>query len=207
MVFNVDFDTIDMVDLVTQPKTAQLLREAQTHADTGDYVQAMAGLYLALDALLHHYAYSPEWHQWYHSPFSFGPRLMASMLDRPHFGPDGIEQRLADLSQIARETQEAMQVIALGIDFPSYMRFQVLAPQAHGYMDRSHRYSVTNSVASLSADDYSWARNFVIEAALNAASADEVVKLGNAQVEANWNPEQPPEEREWTGPAGSSSSP
>ncbi|WP_433355579.1 hypothetical protein ACQP25_17110 [Microtetraspora malaysiensis] len=203
MVFSADFDTIDMVDLVTQAKIAQLLREAQTHADIGDYIQAMAGLYLALEALLDHYAHGPGTHSWYSSRFSFGPALRNSMFDSLHYGRDGIEQRLTDLSSVAREIQEAMRVVALGIDFPSYVRFQVLAPTVHGYMNGSYRYSVTKSVESLTADDYSWARNFVIEAALNAATADEVLELGSAQIEANWNPEQPPEERAWTGPAKS----
>jgi hypothetical protein len=60
---------------VTQSETAQLLREAQTHADTGDYIAAMAGLSLAFEALLDHYSGSRSFDGWWQSPFSFGPEL------------------------------------------------------------------------------------------------------------------------------------
>src|SRR5262249_12096779 len=47
LVFGIDFARIDLIDMVTRNETAQLLRDAQTHADAGDYVAAMAGLVIA----------------------------------------------------------------------------------------------------------------------------------------------------------------
>ncbi|MFE7181014.1 hypothetical protein [Streptomyces erythrochromogenes] len=74
VVFGIDFDAINMTGLVTQAETAQLLRDAQTHADVGDYVHAMAGLRLAMEALLRRYA-RPQDLNYIDSPFAFGPRI------------------------------------------------------------------------------------------------------------------------------------
>ncbi|MFD7630848.1 hypothetical protein ACFV7Q_33310 [Streptomyces sp. NPDC059851] len=50
-IFGTELDSVDMVDLLSQPEAKQLLRDAQTHADIGDCAQAMAGLSPAFEAL------------------------------------------------------------------------------------------------------------------------------------------------------------
>jgi hypothetical protein len=198
-VFGVDFNSIDMVDLVTQPTVAQLLRDAQTHADTGDYSMATAGLSLALDALLEHYARTETLGR---SPFSFGETL--NWFDAPKV--DGREAprngRLAKLSVIAETTQEALRAISLGIDYPSLARFRVIAPKVHHFLDGSRRFVEGKFHESLTADHYDWARHFVIESALRAARADDVEQLRQERFEAD----RPTNgtERDWLGPAESS---
>jgi hypothetical protein len=198
-VFGVDFDSVEMVDLITQAETARLVREAQTHADAGDYVAAMAGLSLAFEELRKHYAGEHIEFEWAQKPFSFGPSL--STFDEPRT-PDGDRavRRLYKLSVIATEVREAMQVLSLGIDFPSYARFKAITPQVHGHYGGSYSYVVTNWLASLTADDYEWAKLFVVESALRAARADEVRALLEAKAQADPHWQQYPQ-REWTGPA------
>lgn len=198
-VFGIDFDAIDMVGLVTQPEVGQLLREAQTHAGRGDYNRAMAGLSLAFQALLGQYAGGSASYGWEQSPFSFGPRLPLRW-QVPVFG-DSPEAQVERITAIAQETQQGMQVISLGIDFPSFARFQVLAPRVHGFFDGSHKWYTRPSETLPTAEDYGWARGFVIESSLQAARADEVLDLLKAQTEANWPPMDQPEEHIWTGPA------
>ncbi|GAB2714558.1 hypothetical protein [Streptomyces bullii] len=201
MVFGVDFEAIDMVDLVTQGEVARLLGEAQTHADIGDYIQAMAGLSLAFEGLRDHYSGNGSSIGWEQTPFSFGPKL--HWVDEPRVdGPKRHDHpRLGKISDIAQETQEAMQVISLGIDFPGFARFKAMAPRVHAYHDGSRRFIVTKWDESITAEDYGWARQFVIESALRAARADGVRELLEAQMTANWRPEKPFPERTWTGPA------
>ncbi|KOV35654.1 hypothetical protein AB0420_35960 [Streptomyces caelestis] len=198
-VFGVDFDSVEMVDLITQDETARLVREAQTHADVGDYVAAMAGLSLAFNALRKHYAGEYTEFSWAQKPFSFGPSLSHTDEPRADNGDHHV-RRLHKLSVIATEVREAMQVLSLGLDFPSYTRFKTITPQVHGYYSGPDRYVVTNWLASLTADDYEWAKLFVVESALRAARADEVRALLEAQAEADPHWQQYPE-REWTGPA------
>ncbi|MFL3871085.1 hypothetical protein LT966_31440 [Streptomyces griseobrunneus] len=198
-VFGVDFDSIDMVYLLTQPEVVRLLREAQTHADIGDYPMAMAGLVLAFDALLDHYA-RRERPLAGESPFKFGAPLY--FMDEPRI--DGTSShtntRLKKLSDFATSAQRALQAISLGIDYPSLARFRVIAPPVYGYGDGSHRFVNLNSVQALTAEDYGWASHFVIESGLRASRADEIRGIQERQFAQDWNPQESFGERRWTGP-------
>jgi hypothetical protein len=94
-----------------------------------------------------------------------------------------------------------MQVISLGIPFPSFARFQALAPRVHGFYDGSRKWYGHPSAPMPTAEDYDWARGFVIESALQAARADDVLDLLDAQMAGNWPPNDQPDEFLWTGPA------
>ena len=202
IVFGVNFDNVDMVDLLTQPETKQLLHDAQTHAEGGDYPMAMAGLALAFDALLTYYAKGDK--PAGTSPFRFGPPLYP--LDEPRVDGNGgrANVRLKKMTEFTKATQEALRVISLGIDYPSVARFRVIAPQVDSYGDGSQRFVNTKSVQALTAEDYGWARHFIIESALRASQADQVRQLQERAFALNWNPPQPYGERSWTGPVNPS---
>lgn len=197
-VFGVDFDAIDMVDLLTQPDVARFLREAQTHADAGDYSMAMAGVSLALDALFDHYSSRNGPAKW--RAFAFGPRI--NFFDLPKL--DGREAprdgRLAKLSEIAESTQEALRAMSLGIDYPSLARFRIIAPAVTGYANGEWRYVERSTHTLLTEDDYDWARHFVIESALRSARADDIAHLQVRQLELDRFPAEPFPSRVWTGP-------
>ncbi|MCL3998095.1 hypothetical protein [Streptomyces lavenduligriseus] len=198
-VFGVDFDAVDMVDLLTQPEAARLVREAQTHADIGDYPMAMAGLVLAFDALLDHYAAGDR--PAGKSPFKFGARLYrGDVVQLQNAGNSQINPRLKKLGEFAIAAQDALRVISLGIDYPSLARFRVMTPPVYGYGDGSQRFVDLPSVRTLNADDYDWARHFVIESGLRASRADEIRGMQERAHELNWNPREPFGERSWQGP-------
>ncbi|MFE7181013.1 hypothetical protein [Streptomyces erythrochromogenes] len=110
--------------------------------------------------------------------------------------------------EMAVTAQQALQVVGLGIDFPSYIRFTWLTPIVNGHMDGSCRYYPTTQEESVTVQDYGWALNFVIESALQASRSDEVLELVNARATSNWNSQfdrspRTPGERRWEGPAES----
>ncbi|NXY94457.1 hypothetical protein HYE82_08635 [Streptomyces sp. BR123] len=205
MVFGIEFDAISMTGLVTQEETAQLLRDAQTHADEGDWVHAMAGLRLALEALLERYA-RPRELRHVDSPFAFGPRINSRRLHELERGTMA-EQEMGKAVEVAVATQRAIQVVSLGIDFPSYIRFTWLTPRVDAYGDGSRRYYPTAQEEAVTGQDYSWALNFVIESALQASRADEVLELVSTRATHNWNSQfdRTSQERfvmrSWEGPA------
>jgi hypothetical protein len=201
MIFNVSFDQIDMAGLVTQEETARLLQEAETHAAVHDYTHAMAGLSLAFEALLKQYAGRGDSWDWRESPFSFGPTLHhRDRAKDPRLGIDPIIGGINKLMDVAEETQTALRLISLGIDFPQYTRFAALAPRVHGYFSGPPRYVVPPSLAELGAEDYAWARQFVIESALRAASADGILQLLDEHAKKDWDPKgKPAPQRSWTG--------
>jgi hypothetical protein len=197
-VFGVDFDAIDMVDLLTQPEVARLLREAQTHADAGDYSMAMAGVSVALDALFNYYSDRRGPARW--RAFAFGPTL--TLMDSPRVDGRGAPRdgRLAKLSEIAESTQEALRAIGLGIDYPSLARFRIIAPAVTLYASGERRYAELTTHTLLTEDDYDWARHFIIESALRAARADDIAQLQERQRELNWGRTEPIPSRVWPGP-------
>ncbi|MBX9399473.1 hypothetical protein K4749_39560 [Streptomyces sp. TRM72054] len=197
VVFGVDFDRIDMADLVTQKAVAQLLRDAQPWADRGDHTHAMAGLSLAMDALLDYYARPDAPFGWRETPFSFGPAVTWRHV--AHTDSRTIEGQVSMLSAIAKESRTALQIICLGIDFPSFARFQTLVPRVHGYYDHSYRYSYLPSDPA-TPQQYSWARHFVIESALRASRADEALDFMQGQAAHTQRMQSKSEERAWTGP-------
>ncbi|MFB7596903.1 hypothetical protein [Streptomyces sp. NPDC056160] len=204
-VFGVDFDSIDMVDLLTQPETVRLLREAQTHADIGDYPMAMAGLVLAFDALLAHYATRDRPAS--ASPFKFGSTIYR--MDEPKerempkdAGSRHLLPKLKKIHSFAAAGQDALRVMSLGIDYPSLARFRVMSPSVHGYYDGSQRFVDLPSLRTLTEDDYNWARHFIIESGLRASRADEIRGMQERAYELDWNPSEPYGERSWKGPAG-----
>ncbi|MFD4343424.1 hypothetical protein ACFWQ6_00830 [Streptomyces coelicoflavus] len=199
-VFGVDFESIDMVDLVTHPETARLVREARTHADRGDHVAGLAGLSLAFEALRRHFAGGHVWETWDQTPFSFGPSLSPGDEPRFRYG-DQATARLRKTSVIATRVREAMQVLSLGIDFPSYARFKVIVPEVVNHGDGTDRYAVTPWQEDRTADDYAWAEHFVIESALRAGRAEGVQELAQERMKSFEQQPWPVPERTWTGPA------
>jgi hypothetical protein len=182
-VFGVEFDRVDMTDLVTQGEVALTLRQAQQHADLGDFTHAMAGLSVAFRDLLRHYA-SPAERFWDSSPFTFGPTLFRS--DRPRRRADEMARGVVKLMEITEEMQFALRMISLGIDYPQYARFAVLAPRVHGYMDGHQSYYTTSWDNNLDRETFDWALQFVIESSLRAANADGIHEIQEAQMQAGW---------------------
>ncbi|MBK3572606.1 hypothetical protein JHN63_01955 [Streptomyces sp. MBT65] len=199
-VFGVDFDSVDMTDLVTQPEVTQYLREAQTHADIGDYPMAAAGLSLAFAALLS--LYSVDRRRREGGPFSFGPTL--DPFDKPPVGLiDGVPHngRIDKLSRIAEALQNALRTMGLGIDYQDLARFQLLVPTVHGFGMGRLRFSETESLRQLTEEDYDWARHFVIESALQADRSSGLADLGRARLDADRRTHDLTQTRSWEGPA------
>ncbi|MGW6841181.1 hypothetical protein [Streptomyces sp. NPDC054958] len=174
MIFNVDFGTVDMVDLVAREETSKFLHEAHTHAVAGNVIPAMAGLVLAMEELLDYYTGDNQHRRhWPTNPFQFGPKL-----DRYRDPTFPLDTARPELKQVERLTetvsriQEAMQVMALGIDYAKYIQFRAISPAIGRYFAGPIRIHFSPAHRSLTLDDYRTSRLFVIESALRATRAD-----------------------------------
>jgi hypothetical protein len=200
LVYGIDFVRIDLIDMVTRNETAQLLRDAQTHADASDYVAAMAGLVIAFDDLLDHYAQRRYINSG--DPFSFGPTLRE--FRAPVHPPFKEISHFVEVSKVTVAMQRALRMIALGVDYRRYVQFEILTPRVNHYMGGSTRYTVTAVQQNLTEQDYQTCRRFVIESALQAAKADAALDARMQDLQANRlkSGVSPTSiEREWTGPA------
>ncbi|QMU78856.1 hypothetical protein GXW83_27310 [Streptacidiphilus sp. PB12-B1b] len=173
MVFGVGFEGIDMIDLVTQPETAKILRHTQAQADAGQWPSAMAGLMIAFTGLVNHYG---EYHTYDRShPFRFGPTIgpLATSMDP-------VTTALRPLFQAVGSMQTAMRIMALGIDYSQYAKFEVICPKVSQiYSENGTRYTFHLTEAqrqALGVTEYESGRHFVIEAAIQAARAESALQ-------------------------------
>ncbi|MCE0445414.1 hypothetical protein LT493_11500 [Streptomyces tricolor] len=200
-VFGVDFDSIDMVDLLTQPDTARLVREAQTHADIGDYSMAMAGLALAFDALLDHYARRDR-PMAGESPFKFGESVY--IMDEPRVdGPKRPWQHPAEEAERVRCHHTARDAR----DQSRYRLHQsgpLPGPSSDGERLRQRQQALREPAFRAGAHR----RRLRLGAPLcnrvrpRASRADEIRGIQERIFAQDWNPPEPYEQRSWTGPVG-----
>jgi hypothetical protein len=196
LVFQLDFARIDMIDLVSHGETAQILRDAQTHADIGDYPTALAGLAVAFDKLLANYSYQ----DYEYTPFGFGPKIQRFT----SHGLDSFTQHLEDMSTATKAMQEAMTVITLGIDYRKYALFKLQTPHLIPYMNGKVEFVFTAAQdASSTQKEYNSCRAFIIESALQAAHSDGYLHTNAVHNRINSQPNSAQHRNlgEWRGPA------
>src|SRR5262249_39142319 len=72
LVFNIDYNAIDMADLIPQPTTRALAKQATTEEGAGNRAEAMGLLSDAFEDLFRQHDKTNSYRP---SPFAFGPRI------------------------------------------------------------------------------------------------------------------------------------
>jgi len=172
LVFDADFHSLDMIDLVTQQDALARLRDAEAQAGQADYTEALALLSEAFDDLLSDYANRKRL-SYASTAYSFGPEhgfgpFAAGRI--PKIDPQ-FDRHIQALTDAVGQMQRALRVLAVGLDYRRYARFEMLVPPILRFAD-GHR--DVRPVPGLAAGDeeYQFCRQFVIEAALHLAEMD-----------------------------------
>jgi len=170
MVFSADFDSLDMIDLVTQQDALALLRNAEAQARQGDFTEALALVSEAFEALLNDYADRKKSAGRF-SPYTLWP-------PRPHMrvtpGRDHdpeLTKHLAQVEDALDRMQRAFRVLAMGVDYRRYARFDLLVPKVARFMD-GHRDVRPVPGFQVGDEEYQFCKQFVIETALHLAEMD-----------------------------------
>jgi hypothetical protein len=169
MVFAADFTGLDMTDLVTQPDALNRLRQAETHAGQGDYTEALALLSEAFDGLLNDYAgrklraNGRSAYTWWAPSGSTAGQLHG----RDHHPK--LVDRMNYIYTALEGMQRAMRVVAMGLDYRRYARFEMLVPGVPYFMD-GHREVRPFPGLQVGDDEYQFCKQFVIETALHLAA-------------------------------------
>ena len=180
LVFQADFSSVDMADLVTQPEVAGLLRQAQARAGQGDYTEALALLWEAFDLLVDDYASRKRTADGT-SVFTWWPPSTAPRHYPPiSTGEEQLSRRVEDVFIALGDFQQAMRVMAMGLDYRRYVRFQMIVP-AIGVNMNYERTVHPVSGLPLGDDEYQMGRQFVIETALHLAALDFDLNLANIE--------------------------
>jgi hypothetical protein len=170
LVFAADFNSFDMSDLVTHHGARTLLREAGIHADKGDYTEALALLSEAVQDLLIDYRFSKRT-DYASTAYDIGQLLRFGMHpDTPWIDPTW-DRAFFSLVDTVHEMQDAMRVLAMGVDYPRYARFQMLVPLVLHPSD-GHREVQPQKGLQVGNEEYQFCKQFVIETALHLAETD-----------------------------------
>jgi hypothetical protein len=179
LVFQADFSSVDMADLVTQPEVVRLLRQAEAHAGHGDYTEALALLWEAFDLLVDDYASRKRTADGT-SVFTWWPPPTAPRQYPPISTGEELSRRVMDVFVALDEFQQAMRVMAMGLDYRRYVKFQMIVPTIGVNMNYERNVRPVPGLA-LGNDEYQMGRQFVIESALHLAALDFDLNLANIE--------------------------
>jgi len=180
LVFQADFSSVDMAELVTQPEVAGLLRQAQAHAGQGDYTEALALLWEAFDLLVDDYASRKRTADGT-SVFTWWPPSTAPLHYPPiSTGEEQLSRRVEDVFIALGDFQQAMRVMAMGLDYRRYARFQMIVPTIGVNMNYERTVHPVPGLP-LGDDEYQMGRQFVIETALHLAALDFDLNLASIE--------------------------
>jgi len=178
-VFGVAFESIDMAEVIPQPSVRDKVRAATAAAAGGDIAAGMGLLAEAYDDLFGITPGQPG----REAPGRFGDTIrvmqqhdIAAAIythDNIHRSASADYRNLARLvynvADTTRQIQRAMRVMALGIDYRQFERFEQLTPLIDYFMDgHSERRPPARNYAP-TADQFEFCREFLVTAALRIA--------------------------------------
>jgi len=171
MVFGIPIADVSLIEYVNPESSRNKLKEAEDDLKKGDTLTALDKIAVAFEEMVQDYKTRKT--RFYGSPFYFGRRL--TFLSSFFLGLDN--DRLGDFVDNVKESIEAMQeaikILALGLDYRKYSKFRQLTP--HITMVESDRYVINRSLEEEnkpSVDDARFCIDFVVESALALAEFD-----------------------------------
>jgi hypothetical protein len=180
-VFGVAYDAIDMADLIPQERVRDIVKQAQEKESSDDTIEAMALLVDAFDDLFRGKPWSDT-----EGAYTFGPRIRRSLREAdihrvlehgrgksaiPTAKAGDLAGQIATITEVVIALQGAMQVLASGIDYPQYDRFQVLTPHV-AYMMSGDRRVAHHQDYAPSKEDFEYCKRFVISSALRLVEVE-----------------------------------
>jgi len=184
LVFGCTLDDISLIEFVNPESAREKLREAQGQIKGGDILAALDGVALAFTEMIADYE-NRKRDQYHSSPFYFGSSM--TFLSSFHMGfssgsLSSPERKLGNFIDKVKESIESMQdaikMLALGIDYRKYSRFKMLTPHLTQVMSGDwvigRRFEEADK---LSEEDARFCLDFTIESALALAEFDYTVSI------------------------------
>jgi hypothetical protein len=165
LVFGLAFADIDMAEVIPQADVRDKVKAASTAAATSDLTEAMGLLAEAYDDLFRIAGPQP-------SPVSraFGDTFRPYVRP-PRIGDVSFDNQLAQITKAVREMQQGLRVMALGIDYWQFVRYQQLTPMIMYFLGGRAERRYPRDYAP-TADEFAFCRQFIITVALRIAEAE-----------------------------------
>jgi hypothetical protein len=182
LIFAITLDAVSLIEFVNPDLSRQKLKEAQDQIQKGDTLVALDNIALAFAGMIADYE-DRKRGKFHTSPFYFGRNMTFLSSFSMGFGGGSLsrpERELGKFIDNVKESLKAMQdaikMLALGIDYRKYSKFKMLTPYLARVMsgdwviDRRFK-----DDEKPSQDDARFCLDFVIESALALAEFDYTV--------------------------------
>jgi hypothetical protein len=187
-VFGLEFSGIDMADVVPQERARASLKAASAAESAGNRTEAMAQLAEAFDELFRPYAGQPFG---FAEAYGFGSDVQGAHGLRSGMGAAlntissqirsnqargleaigrNVDDNIHQLNEVVAAIQRGMRVMAVGLEYARYNRFDQLTPKVFG--SGEHRRVQADFDYAPSRDEYDYCVQFVIAAALRLAELE-----------------------------------
>jgi hypothetical protein len=190
IIFVMAFAEISLVDFVQVDDARESLREAAAFLASEEYPKAISNAALAFHQLVNDYE-RRKIHGFGHSPFHFGGD--SAYLDSFHrileYDPDQLiatpqfQRQLGSFVDSVKESIEAIQnalrILAMGIDYPRYARFRLLSPRV--VRNIKGKYLVSSPKEDTTDEEAQFCIDFVIETALGLQQFDYTIEGDKTQ--------------------------
>jgi len=181
LIFGVNLDEISLIEFVNPESAREKLLLAQTFIKDNDFQSSQNNIAVAFEEMI--LDYESRKGRYPDSPFFFGMDI--SNLDSFSMGlhdselnfPIELHDFFDKVVESIGAIQEAIKILALGIDYRKYSKFKHLTPSVTRYMDGKFRahYGIRH-LDNLTPEDINFCIDFVIEAALILATFDYSIK-------------------------------
>lgn len=173
IVFDVDFDTVSMSDLIPGDAVRGHVKDAERELAAGDLNAAAVNAALAFESLMRgeppsETSSADEWHQWERrNRFTFDTTFFLNLREP-------MERKFAEawdrVIAALVSNEFAIRLLSKGISNDDFLRFESLTPTVHRMMGQDEPVSFVNLNVKLTAEDASWCIEFVIRSALAIAN-------------------------------------
>jgi hypothetical protein len=177
LVFGVRITDISLVEYVNPESSRNKLKEAEVHLESGDTLSALDKISLAFAEMIRDYE-TRKRDRFFRSPFYFGPDLefLSSFfigLRGESRSERGLSEFVDNVKKSIEAMQEAIKILALGLDYRKYSKFRQLTPRVALVLPGGHviqrRFGEEDKPP---VEEARFCIDFVIESALALAEFD-----------------------------------
>lgn len=185
LVFGIPFTAISLIDFVQPVEARDNLKEADQLIEESQLTDALDKIALAFQQMLDDYEVRKQ-DQFHRSPFFFGRDLtfydsFSMGMDRSYY--TGVERQrleyereLAEFVDRVKESleaiQEAIKILAMGIDYRRYTRFKFFTPHIVRVMSGDYIIHRSRNQEEAAAEDVRFCIDFVVETAIKLQEFD-----------------------------------
>lgn len=172
-VFNVAFNDVSMSEFVHPEETRCRMDQAKQYQSEGKFDEAANELAVAFEIMFNDYEVRKR-DSFYRSPYYFGPSLTFANSDIRSIGGLGgsrAGRSLENMVEVVTAMQDALRVMAIGLDFRRYTRFKSFVPTVTRTLDGTfHVHDWPNDKRD--AETIQFCIDFIIDSAIHLSEFD-----------------------------------